>query len=154
MTCFHASFTGSARALAGANDPPQIHGRSLDPAPIDGVLVKNIGMRPICPGFLGPDNCRLSDGMSSDTAMKKHSGGVAEYRSSEGKTVRVPYRGAVVHTCNDIMGGIRSTCTYVGAKELRELAKRTTFIRVTQQLNQVFGEAQKLPPPVQGAATS
>lgn len=67
MTCFHASFTGSARALAGANDPPQIHGRSLDPAPIDGVLVKNIGMRPICPGFLGPDNCRLSDGMSSDT---------------------------------------------------------------------------------------
>merc|ERR1712070_1063380 len=55
-------------------------------------------------------------GMSSDTAMKKHAGGVAEYRSSEGKTVKVPYRGRVENTLNDILGGVRSTCTYVGAK--------------------------------------
>merc|ERR1712226_536712 len=81
-------------------------------------------------------------GMSSDTAMTKHAGGVAEYRSSEGKTVRVPYRGPIAATMQDILGGIRSTCTYVGAKELRELPKRTTFIRVTQQLNQVFSESQ------------
>ena len=52
--------------LPALNDPPQNHGRSLDPMPTDGVLVQNIGMRPICPGFLGPDNCRPYDDMSSD----------------------------------------------------------------------------------------
>lgn len=78
-------------------------------------------------------------GMSSATAMDKHSGGVAEYRASEGKTVRVPYRGDVSQTLKDILGGIRSACTYVGAVELKELSKRTTFVRVTQQLNTVFG---------------
>jgi len=77
-------------------------------------------------------------GMSSDTAMKKHAGGVAEYRSSEGKTVKVPYKGPIDETIRDILGGLRSACTYVGAAELRELPKRTTFIRVTQQLNTVF----------------
>lgn len=88
--------------------------------------------------------CKIFYGMSSDTAMDKHAGGVAEYRSSEGKTVRVPYRGAVANTILDILGGIRSSCTYVGARELRELSRRTTFIRVTQQLNPVFSEAQKV----------
>ena len=78
-------------------------------------------------------------GMSSSTAMDKHSGGVAEYRASEGKTVKVPYRGDVRDTARDILGGIRSACTYVGAVSLKELSKRTTFVRVTQQLNQVFG---------------
>lgn len=78
-------------------------------------------------------------GMSSDTAMKKHKGGVAEYRASEGKTVKIPYRGAVDGTLKDILGGLRSACTYVGATRLRELSKRTTFIRVSQQLNTVFG---------------
>ena len=74
-------------------------------------------------------------GMSSDTAMTLHSGGVANYRASEGKTVEIPYRGEVSRTMQDILGGLRSACTYVGAGELRELSKRTTFIRVTQQLN-------------------
>ncbi len=78
-------------------------------------------------------------GMSSTTAMEKHAGGVAEYRASEGKTVRVPYRGDVAPTIQDILGGLRSACTYVGAVRLKELSKRTTFIRVTQQLNTVFG---------------
>ncbi len=78
-------------------------------------------------------------GMSSSTAMEKHSGGVAEYRASEGKTVRVPYRGDVSSTLHDILGGLRSACTYVGARRLKELSKRTTFIRVSQQLNTVFG---------------
>jgi GMP reductase len=78
-------------------------------------------------------------GMSSETAMEKHSGGVAEYRASEGKTVKVPYRGDVKDTVGSILGGIRSACTYVGATKLKELSKRTTFVRVTQQLNTVFG---------------
>jgi GMP reductase len=78
-------------------------------------------------------------GMSSDTAMEKHSGGVAAHRSSEGKTVTVPYKGPVENTVLDILGGLRSTCTYVGARSLKELSKRTTFVRVTQQINNVFG---------------
>jgi len=78
-------------------------------------------------------------GMSSDTAMDRHHGGVAEYRSSEGKTVTVPYRGPVENTIKDILGGLRSTCTYVGAPALKQLSKCTTFVRVTQQLNTVFG---------------
>ena len=77
-------------------------------------------------------------GMSSATAMTKHHGGVAEYRASEGKTVEVPYRGDVEQTVLDILGGVRSACTYTGAAKLKELPVRTTFIRVTQQLNEVF----------------
>ncbi|KAL3259340.1 hypothetical protein MRX96_002002 [Rhipicephalus microplus] len=77
-------------------------------------------------------------GMSSATAMEKYHGGVAEYRASEGKTVQVPYRGDVQATVLDILGGLRSACTYTGAGRLKELTRRTTFIRVTQQLNQVF----------------
>jgi len=81
---------------------------------------------------------RLFYGMSSQTAMDKHSGGVAEYRASEGKTVKVPYKGPVSETVKDILGGVRSTCTYVGASKLKELSKRTTFIRVQEQENQIF----------------
>lgn len=84
---------------------------------------------------------KLFYGMSSDTAMKKHAGGVADYRASEGKTVEVPYKGPVDETIRDILGGVRSTCTYVGAAKLKELSRRTTFIRVTQQLNTVFGNS-------------
>ncbi len=77
-------------------------------------------------------------GMSSDTAMNKHHGGVANYRSSEGRTVRVPYRGPISKTVLDVLGGLRSTCTYVGADCLKNLSKCTTFVRVTQQFNTVF----------------
>ncbi len=77
-------------------------------------------------------------GMSSSTAMEKHVGGVAEYRASEGKTVEVPFKGHVENTLQDILGGLRSTCTYVGAQRLKELTKRTTFIRVNEQENRVY----------------
>lgn len=77
-------------------------------------------------------------GMSSSTAMEKHAGGVAEYRASEGKTVEIPHRGQVENTLKDILGGLRSTCTYVGAARLKELTKRTTFIRVSEQENRVY----------------
>lgn len=77
-------------------------------------------------------------GMSSTEAMERHHGSVADYRASEGRSVNVPYRGPVKNTVLDILGGIRSTCTYVGAHRLKELSKRTTFIRVTNQLNEIF----------------
>ena len=77
-------------------------------------------------------------GMSSDTAMNKHHGGVAEYRSSEGRTVQVPYKGDINDVVLNILGGLRSSCTYVGAPTLKQLSKCTTFIRVTKQYNDVF----------------
>lgn len=77
-------------------------------------------------------------GMSSSTAMEKHVGGVAEYRASEGKTVEILYKGSVENTLQDILGGLRSTCTYVGASRLKELTKRTTFIRVNEQENKFY----------------
>lgn len=78
-------------------------------------------------------------GMSSKTAMDKYAGGLADYRASEGKTVTIPYRGPVAETVLDILGSLRSTCTYVGAGRLKELTKRTTFIRVQEQHNEIFG---------------
>jgi len=78
-------------------------------------------------------------GMSSDTAMEKHSGGVATYRASEGKTVQVEYRGSIKNTIQQILGGLRSACTYTGAKNLKQLPKCTTFVRVNRQLNTIFG---------------
>ena len=77
-------------------------------------------------------------GMSSDTAMTKHHGGVAEYRSSEGRTVEVKHKGSVKDTVLDLLGGLRSACTYVGAPTLKQLSKCTTFIRVNRQINDVF----------------
>jgi GMP reductase len=77
-------------------------------------------------------------GMSSDTAMTKHHGGVADYRSSEGRTVTIPYKGSVKNTVLDLLGGLRSTCTYVGASSLKHLSKCTTFIRVNRQINDVY----------------
>lgn len=79
-------------------------------------------------------------GMSSQAAMTKHSGGVADYRAAEGKIVELPLRGSVEHTVQDILGGVRSACTYVGASRLKELSKRTTFVRVLEQENNVFGK--------------
>ncbi len=83
---------------------------------------------------------KLFYGMSSETAMNKYAGGVADYRASEGKTTQIPYRGNVADTIQDILGGLRSACTYVGAKALKELSKRTTFIRVEEQHNEWFPE--------------
>ena len=69
--------------------------------------------------------------MSSDTAMDKYSGGVAKYRSSEGKTVILPLKGEILATAHDLLGGIRSTCTYIGSKSIEEMPGNTTLIRVT-----------------------
>ena len=77
-------------------------------------------------------------GMSSDAANTKHFGGLKDYRSSEGREVLVPYRGEVAATVQDLLGGLRSTCTYAGALKLKQLSKCTTFVRCTQQFNAVY----------------
>ena len=80
-------------------------------------------------------------GMSSDTANSKHFGGLKNYRSSEGRTVLTKYKGCVTITIQDILGGVRSTCTYVGANKIKDLSKCTTFIRCTDTHNRVFESA-------------
>jgi len=82
-------------------------------------------------------------GMSSDAANTKHFGGLKDYRSSEGREVLVPYRGEVARTIQDLLGGIRSTCTYAGALKLKQLSKCTTFVRCTQQFNAVYANNTK-----------
>ena len=77
-------------------------------------------------------------GSSSDTALDKHYGGLADYRSSEGKKVQLKYRGKIKDTVLNILGGVRSSCTYVGAPSLKQLSKCTTFIRVNKQYNDTF----------------
>ena len=77
-------------------------------------------------------------GMSSESANEKHFGGLKDYRSSEGRTVLVPYRGPVARTVQEILGGVRSTCTYTGAMKLKQLSKCATFIRCTQTHNSVY----------------
>ena len=80
-------------------------------------------------------------GMSSKAANDKHFGGLQEYRSSEGRDVLVPYRGPVKNTVQDVLGGLRSTCTYAGANTLKQLSKCTTFVRCTQQFNSVYANS-------------
>ena len=77
-------------------------------------------------------------GSSSMVANKKHYGGLSNYRSSEGRAVRVKYRGKIKDTISNILGGIRSSCTYVGAPSLKQLSKCTTFVRVSNQFNRTF----------------
>ena len=80
-------------------------------------------------------------GMSSKTANEKHFGGLKDYRSSEGRTALVPYRGEVKETVQDILGGVRSACTYVGARKLKQLSKCTTFVTTARQYNTRYEES-------------
>lgn len=79
-------------------------------------------------------------GMSSEEAQEAHGGSLKDYRASEGKCIEVPYRGPVANTLQDMLGGLRSACTYIGARRLKDLPKCTTFVRCTQQENQVFSD--------------
>jgi GMP reductase len=80
-------------------------------------------------------------GMSSQLAQEKHFGGMACYRASEGKVVEIPYKGSIENVIQEILGGIRSAMTYIGARELKDIPKCTTFYRVNRQLNEVFGKS-------------
>ena len=77
-------------------------------------------------------------GMSSAKAMETHYGEIADHRAPEGKEVRVPYRGPLEVTVQSILGGLRSACSYVGARRVKDLPKCTTFIRVSMTTNEVF----------------
>lgn len=78
---------------------------------------------------------KLFYGMSSDTAMKTHYGKMNSYRSSEGRTIKIKYKGKLEDTLLDFMGGLRSACTYINAKSIKNISKCCTFVRVNRQLN-------------------
>lgn len=78
---------------------------------------------------------KLFHGMSSKKAMETHYGKMAEYRSSEGRELKIKYKGPIVNTVTDYLGGLRSTCTYINAPTIKQMAKCTTFIQVSQQVN-------------------
>ena len=96
--------------------------------------------------FAGHDECegeiengKMSFyGMSSEDAQLKHYGKKASHRASEGKKVYIDHKGSVGTTVEEILGGLRSACTYAGAKTLKDLPKCTTFVKVNRQLNEVF----------------
>ena len=81
---------------------------------------------------------KLFYGMSSEHAMVKFYGKKNDYRSSEGKVVHIPYKGPINDTVLDYLGGLRSTCTYIGAKSIKHMSKCTTFVMVSRQLNQIY----------------
>src|SRR5437016_5528010 len=118
-----------AKAFGAGADFVMLGGMLAGHAECGGEIVERDGQR-----------YQLFYGMSSKTAMGRHAGGVAGYRAAEGKEVLVPYRGDVTPTVQEVLGGLRSACAYVGARRLKELSKRTTFVRVTQQGNEVFNK--------------
>lgn len=77
-------------------------------------------------------------GMSSDKAQEIHFGKMNTYRSSEGRVLKIPYKGDLNSTVLDFLGGLRSACTYINASCIKHMPKCTTFVRVSQQLNTVF----------------
>lgn len=77
-------------------------------------------------------------GMSSDKAQEIHFGKMNTYRSSEGRVLKIPYKGDLNATVLDFLGGLRSACTYINASCIKHMPKCTTFVRVSQQLNTVF----------------
>jgi GMP reductase len=81
---------------------------------------------------------KLFYGMSSDHAQHVHYGKMEKYRSSEGRVIKIPYKGDLNNTILDFLGGIRSTCTYINARTIKQMPKCTTFVRVSQQLNMHF----------------
>ena len=90
-----------------------------------------------CKGEIVDDKMEFY-GMSSEEAQIKYYGGKRKHAASEGKLVNVPYKGPVHNTIEEILGGLRSACTYAGARTIKDLPKCTTFVRVSRQLNEVY----------------
>ena len=117
-----------AKAFAGDSDFVMLGGMIAGHEQSGGKLIDENG-----------EKFKIFYGMSSKEAQDKHSGGLKNYRASEGKCVKIPYRGDINNTIKEILGGIRSTCTYIGAKKIEEMSGKTTFIKVNRTVNNIFG---------------
>jgi len=79
-------------------------------------------------------------GMASDRAMEVHGARKDGYKGAEGKVVSIPHRGPVEDSLVEILGGVRSTCTYIGARRIKDMPKCTTFVRCNTPVNTVFNQ--------------
>jgi GMP reductase len=125
-----------SKALCGGADFVMMGGVFAGHDENPGEIVEKVVQFPGAPNMV--KKYKLFYGMSSTHAMVKYYGKKNDYRASEGKVVEIPYKGALKETLEDYLGGVRSTCTYIGAKCLKHMPKCTTFVVVTQQLNNVF----------------
>ena len=82
-------------------------------------------------------------GMSSDRAREKHGKRKDGYRGNEGRWISLPHRGAVEPTVEDILGGVRSSATYIGARRLKDMPKCATFVRVENNINRIYEQYTK-----------
>ena len=82
-------------------------------------------------------------GMSSDRAREKHGKRKDGYRGNEGRLISLPYRGPVANTIEDILGGVRSACTYIGARRLKDMAKCASFVTTNNVINKVYEQYSK-----------
>jgi GMP reductase len=82
-------------------------------------------------------------GMSSDRAREVHGKRKDGYRGNEGRLISLPYRGPVSNTVEDILGGVRSACTYIGARRLKDMPKCATFVTTQNVINRVYEQYTK-----------
>ena len=118
-----------AKAYAAGADLVMLGGMLAGHTEGGGEVVDNLGSQKFIKFY----------GMSSKIAQDIHNGGVAEYRASEGKEVLIPYRGDVEYTIREILGGVRSACTYIGAEDISQMHRKAKFVKVNRVLNTVFG---------------
>jgi GMP reductase len=116
-----------AKAFGGGADFVMVGGQFAGHMQNPGEIVEENGKK-----------YKLFYGMSSDKAQETHFGKMEKYRASEGRVLKIPYKGDINDTVLDYLGGLRSTCTYINASSIKQMAKCTTFMKVTQQLNTFF----------------
>ena len=76
--------------------------------------------------------------MSSEKAMNKRYGKMESYRSSEGRSLKIKYKGSLKNTVLDYLGGLRSTCTYINAENIKHITTFSSFMRVDSELNMIY----------------
>ncbi len=129
----------ASKAFAAGADYVMIGGMFAGHNEGGGETVDALGSRISSVGDTGQAKFKKFYGMASKTAQTIHNGGLADYRASEGKEVLIPYRGCIENTVKELLGGIRSCATYIGAESLAEFPNKANAIRVNRQLNNVFG---------------
>ena len=113
-----------AKAFGGGTDFVMVGGQFAGHDENPGEIIEEDG-----------NKMKLFYGMSSEKAQKKYYGSMAKYRSSEGRVLKIPYKGSLHNTVDDYLGGLRSACTYINADCIKNMSKCTTFVQVNQQVN-------------------
>jgi GMP reductase len=81
-------------------------------------------------------------GMSSHHAQDTFEDGKKNYRASEGTKIVVPYKGTASNIIQELLGGVRSACCYIGADNIKNMSRCAGFCRVSKvhnNQNPVFG---------------